>query len=160
MKNKVNSVIVICLFAFIAMACNASFTTAKIDSFTFGKDETAKPPTTTFNVGDKVFAVANVTGAVGKYKLKWKITPSSGSPVEKEIEFEGSRSINYSFTSTGPGEYKFDVSLLDETGKEIDKKSGTVSVKGAVPTTSSDKPKSNSDDSDQDSDKDDKSPQN
>ena len=133
MKNKIIALIALSAFAFIAMACSVSMTTAKIESFNFGKNDKATPPVTSFNVGEQVFAIANVTGAMGKNKIKYKITPAGGSPVEKEVEFEGSKPITYSFTPTNPGEIKFDVSLLDDTGKEIDKKSGSITVKGDAP---------------------------
>lgn len=152
MKNKINALIALCVFVFIAMACNASFTTAKIESLNFGKNDKANPPVTSFNVGEQVFAVANVTGAVGKNKLKFKISRAGGSPVEQVADFEGSQSINYSFTPSVPGEIKFEVSLLDDTGKEVDKKSGSVTVKGDAPAATTDKPKSDSDDKSEDKD--------
>lgn len=152
MKNKINALIALSTLIFITLACNASFTTAKIDSFGFGKDEKASPSVTSFNVGDKVYAVANVTGAMGKHKMKYKITPPGGAPVDKDLDFEGSRPINYSFNPSVPGDYKFEVSLMDESGKEIDKKSGSITVKGdAAPSSSTDKPKT--DDADADDEK-------
>ncbi len=152
MKNKINAIIGLCVFVFITLACNASFTTANIGSFAFGKNDTANPPVTSFNVGEQVFAVVNVANAMGKHKVKFKIARAGGAPVEQEIAFEGSRSVHYSFTPSVPGEIKFDVSLLDEGGKEIDKKSGSITVKGdAAPTTSTDKPKT--DDAGQDDEK-------
>ena len=45
--------------------------------------------------------------------------------------------------------------LIDESGKEIDKKSVTDTVNGSVPTTTTEKPKDSSDaDKDKDKDKD------
>ena len=154
MKTKLNALIALCAFAFIAMACNASFTTAKIDSFNLGKDEKANPPVTTFNVGDKIYAVANVTGAMGKYKMKFKITPVSGSvtPLDKDIDFEGSRPVYLFFPAPVGGDYKIDATLVGEDGKEIDKKSATATVKGdAAPATTT---KPAADDKDKDDDKD------
>jgi hypothetical protein len=129
---------------FLAPACSVSFTTANISSFSFGKNEKAEPATTSFNTGEQVFAVTNVANAMGKYKMKYRITPPGGSAVDKDLDFEGSRSINYNFTPSVPGEYKFEVSLMDESGKEIDKKSGSITVKGEAPAA--DKPAADGDD--------------
>jgi hypothetical protein len=158
MKNKINSVIALCTLIFIAMACNASFTTANISSFNFGKNDKADPPTTNFNVGETVYAVANVSNTSGKHKLKFKITPSDKNikPFEKDFDFTGPANANIYFVAVAPGEYKVDVVLLDESGKEIDKKSGSITAKGEAPSAPTGKPKSDTSDSNEDSDKEDK----
>lgn len=159
MKNNINGLIALSAMIFIALACNASFTTAGISSFNIGKDEKANPPITSFNVGEKVYAVANVSGAMGKHKMKFKVTPPTGSnttPLEKDIDFEGSRPVYLFFNAPAPGEYKVEAVLVDEQGKEVDKKSNTFSVKGNAPaSTTTDKSNSDANDAD-DEDKEDK----
>ena len=124
---------VVCFFT----AC--SFTTANISSFTFGKNETATPAATSFDMADKVYAVAVVANAMGKYKMKFKLTmenPPAGAkaePMTKDIDFDGSRSVWLTFSPGAPGTYKAEAVLTDESGKEIDKKSGTFTVKGEAP---------------------------
>ncbi|MBX7172844.1 MAG: hypothetical protein K1X72_17875 [Pyrinomonadaceae bacterium] len=150
MKTRIKIIIFLSLLALTAMGCSVSFTTAKIDSLNFGKNDKANPPTTSFNVGEQVFVIANVTGAMGKNKLKIKMTPTGGSAVEKDVDFEGSKPITYSFTPSSPVEIKFDVSLLDDSGKEVDKKSGTITVKGSAPAPTDAKKDEDSDHSSDD----------
>jgi hypothetical protein len=118
--------------ALFATACSVSFSTAKIESFNFGKNDKATPSTTTFNVGEQVFAVANIAGATGKNKVKWKITPTGGKPFETEGVIDGNRPSIYSFTPTTPADFSFEVALFDEDGKELDKKSGAIKVTGTA----------------------------
>lgn len=152
MKTKINAIIAIGVLVFIAMACNASFTTANISSFNFGKNDKADPATTSFNQGEKIFAVAVVSGAMGKHKVRFKVESAtgSGSPLTREIELPGSGSAFLEVTSIPGGEYKAEATLLDESGKEVDKKTGTFSVKGSSTSTTTEKPKTDSTDSDSD----------
>jgi hypothetical protein len=153
MKTKINSLIAVSALIFIALACNASFTTANISSFNFGKNDKAEPPTTNFNVGEKVYAVAAVSNTSSKHKMKFKLTPpeKTAAPVEKDFDFTGAATVNFFFNAVAPGEYKVEAILLDEDGKEIDKKSGSITVKGSA-STATEKPKSDSTDADSDSD--------
>jgi hypothetical protein len=140
MKKHFNSIIAIGILVFIAMACNASFTTANISSFNFGKNDKAEPPTTNFDIADKIFAVANVANTSSKHKMKFKLTYENvqgkgkgEEALSKDIDFEGARPIFLSFNVPLPGEYKVEATLLGEDGKEVDKKSGTITVKGSAP---------------------------
>lgn len=158
MKNKINAIIAIGVLIFIAMACNASFTTANISSFNFGKNDKAEPATTSFNEGDKVYAVAAVSGVVGKYKVRFKVESSAGGgqPLTKEVEMPGNGTAFLEITNTTGGDYKAEAVLLDESGKEVDKKTGTFSVKGSTkPATTTEKPAETSN-SDKDADSEDK----
>lgn len=150
MKTKTNFIISIIVLVFYALACNASFTTANISSFNFGKNESANPPTTTFGINDQIYAVANVSNTSSKHKMKFKIfyenVQGKGKGEEalsKDIDFEGSRPVFLYFNVPFPGEYKVEAVLLDEQGKEIDKKSGTVTVKGNAQTNSPETTESN-----------------
>lgn len=162
MKSKINLIISVGVLAFVAMACSGSFTTAKISSFNFGKNDKAEPPTTTFNVGEKVYAVANVGGAVGKHKMSFKVyyenvegKKKGEEAFSKEIEFEGSRNVFLSLDLPMPGDFKVDAALLGEDGKEIEKKSGTFTVKGSAPAATTEAPKAPAAD-DKDADSEDK----
>jgi hypothetical protein len=159
MKNKINTIIAIGVLVFIAMACNASFTTANISSFNFGKNEKAEPPTTTFNTGEKVYAVAMVSNTSGKHKMRFKVfyenvqgKTKGEEAMNKELDFEGARPVYLSFDLPVPGDFKVEATLLDDQGKELDKKSGTFTVKGEMPKTT--EKSKDSPDSDKDSDSD------
>lgn len=158
MKTKINSILAICVLVFIALACNASFTTANISSFNFGKNDKAEPATTSFNAGDKVFAVATISGVMGKYKVRFKVESASGGgqPLTKDVEMPGNGTAYLEITNTAGGEYKAEAVLLDESGKEVDKKTGTFSVKGDSPTNKTETKK----DSDAETDKQEKSDDN
>jgi hypothetical protein len=134
MKTKIKLIIALSVLALIVPACSMSFTTANISSFNFGKNDTGNPPATSFDVGEKVYAVASISNAMGKYKLKYKLTtPSSPTPVEKDLNFEGNYRAFLELAPTMPGEFKVEVILYDESGKEIDKKSGSFTAKGSAP---------------------------
>ncbi len=155
MKNKASIAIIV--FALLAVGLACSFTTAKIDNLAFGKNEKADPPTTSFDQSDKIFAVANVSGAIGKHKMKFKVTyedvdgkKKGDEAISKEIDFEGNAAPYLSLTVPAGGTYKVQATLVGEDGKDIDTKSGTVTVKGAPAqkVTNDDK----SDDPDDDND--------
>jgi hypothetical protein len=156
MTTKINSLVAVCVLFIVALGCNFSFTTANISSLNFGKNDKAEPQTTSFNVGEKVYAVAVVSNTSSKHKLKFKLTPPSGGPLDKDFDFTGATTVNFFFNAVVPGEYKIEAILYDDAGKEIDKKSGTVSAKGSAPTSSApastDKPKTDSTDADEDTD--------
>lgn len=137
MKTKINSILAICLLIVAVMACNASFTTANISSFNVGKNDTATPPNSTFNIGEKVFAVAVVSNTSSKHKMKFKVFyenvqgKSKGEEAfNKDMNFEGARPVFLSIDASIPGDFKVEATLFDESDKEIDKKSGTFTVKG------------------------------
>lgn len=137
MKTRTTTTIVLFLLAILLTGCSFSVTTANISSLTFGKDEKATPPTTTFNVGEKVYAVATVSNSISKQKLRFNVLyenvqgKNKGEVAgTKDLEMPGGGTGNFFFSTPFPGDYRVDVSLIDESGKEIDKKSGTVTVKG------------------------------
>ncbi|CAN5437346.1 hypothetical protein BH10ACI1_BH10ACI1_19120 [soil metagenome] len=160
MKKHINSIIAIGVLVFIAMACNASFTTANISSFNFGKNDKAEPATTSFNQGEKIYAVAIVSNAMSKVKVRFKVesTSGGGTPLTKEVELGGSGRAFLEITEIAGGDYKAEATLLDESGKEVDKKTGTFSVKGDSKPTTTEKQNTTTDsDKDKDKDSEDKS---
>lgn len=159
MRTKTFSIIALALLALTFSACSFSFSTANISSFNFGKNESATPPATIFNVGEKIYAVAAVSNAMGKYKMKFNLTydnvpgKSKGETIgTRDIDFDGSSSVTFNFSSPLPGDYKVEATLLDEEGKEIGKKSGTVTVKGSAPTAPAAETKTGNDDNSEETD--------
>lgn len=153
MRNNLAIIAVIFVLA-AGLACSGSFTTAKIGELKFGKNNKAEPSATSFNTGEDVYALATVTNAPdSKYQLTWRITyenvPGKGKGEEvgkNTVDFEGSKQLWQSFSSPLPGEYKVEATLSDADGKQIDTKSGTLSIKGEAPSTKTDKSKVDSDD--------------
>ena len=160
MKKQLSSIIALSVLVFVVMACNASFTTANISSFNFGKNETATPPSTSFDIADKIYAVAVVSNTSAKQKMRFKVTydnvQGKGKGEEaltKDIDFEGARPIFLQFTAPAPGDYKVEATLLAEDGKEVDKKSGTATVKGSAPSAPADSTDTKKDDKEDSDDK-------
>ncbi|MBS1798125.1 MAG: hypothetical protein JSS81_30205 [Acidobacteria bacterium] len=160
MRNKFNLIVAVAALVVIGMACNASFTTANISSLKFGKNDKADPETTSFNVGEKVNAVATVSNSMSKTKVKFKVFFENVSGQDKgkeagatDVDLPSSGTAIFYFNPNAPGDYKVEATLVDESGKEIDKKSGTVNVKGTAAVT---EPAKVSPDSDKSKDADDK----
>jgi hypothetical protein len=139
MKTKTTLITVLAFLAFTFSAC--SFSTANISELKFGKNDTATPAATSFNVGEKIFAVASVSNAMGKHKVKFNMKyenvagkgkgESFGKP---ELEVEGDSEAFVHFNSNLPGDYSVEAVLVDEQGKELGKKSGTIKITGSAPT--------------------------
>ncbi len=156
MKRHIGAVFALGLLIAIAVGCSGSFTTANISELKFGKNDKADPATTTFNTGEDIYAVATVSNANSstKYKLNWKVTyedvkgKSKGEEVgTKSMDFEGSTRLWQTFSTGLPGEYKVEATLVDDTGKTIEAKSGMVSVKGSAPAGPAKDEKKSDDDS-------------
>jgi len=87
--------------------------------------------------------------------LNWHITYEKGRGKRKgddvgtkSIDFEDSKVLWQQFSSPLPGEYKVEATLSDDTGKKIDSKVGTVTIKGSAVTPAADDKKKDSDDED------------
>ena len=83
------------------------------------------------------------------HKIKFKMTAPDNKSQDKEVDFDGSQGGAFlSFAPAIPGEYKIEAALFDDSGKEINKKSGSFTVKGAAPAPAETK----KDDADQEAD--------
>ncbi|MFZ1702335.1 MAG: hypothetical protein WBO10_07870 [Pyrinomonadaceae bacterium] len=137
MKRHIGAVFALGLLIMIGLACSGgSFTTANISELKFGLNDKAEPSATTFKTGEDIYALASVSNVPkGKYKLTWRITYEDVKGKEKgeEIgtnsrEFEGSSRLWQTFSSPLPGVYGVAATLSKESGEEIDKKSGTLTI--------------------------------
>lgn len=142
MKKQFGAFVALGLLIFIAAACSGSFTTANISELKFGRNDKAEPAATTFETGEDIYALAVVSNASGKSKLTWRISydnvkgKDKGEEVgTKDIEFEGSKQLWQQFSSPLPGEYKVEATLFDDTGKQIDQKTGMVTITGTAPAS-------------------------
>ncbi len=158
MQNKINSIIALGALLLASLAC--SFSTANLSEIQFDKDKSASSPKTKFNPEDEVFAITSVNNAGGANKVKFRLLfddvegAKSGTvayKVEKELKTEGSQKIWLNFGVPNgfvPGSYKVEAVLTDESGKELDRKTGTFTVGGgsSTKTTKTTKPKKDSSD--------------
>jgi hypothetical protein len=126
------------------LACKFCFTTANISSRKVSKDKQASTATSSFGPQDTVYAVAQVSNAPDKMKLKARLLfdkvegSKSGDPVpgaETTIDLPGSATGTFTFTPTDAGwpagSYKVEVSLINEDGEQKDQKTETFSVSGS-----------------------------
>jgi hypothetical protein len=137
-KSRLNLIIGTGLLLAVVLACSAS--TANLSSLKISKDKTASSETSSFGANDTVYAVGTVSNAPGKVKVKGllafeDVAGQKQGPIpglEKTLDLEGSGTATYTFTPPPDGwpkgKYKVDVILMDDSGAEKDKKSGTFSV--------------------------------
>jgi hypothetical protein len=125
------------------LACKFSFSTANISSLKLSKDKDASSTSSSYNPKDIIYAVATVSNAPDKTKLKGRLLIDkvegyeSGKPVpgiETTIDLPGSAIGTFTFTppSAGwpSGSYKVEVTLLNEDGEQKDQKTETFSITG------------------------------
>lgn len=128
-----------------ALACKFSFTTANISSLKISKDKAAGTTTSSFGPNDTVYALAEVSNAPSKMKLKGRLLIDkvegyqSGSSVpgaETTLDLPGSATGTFTFSPNSGGwpngSYKVEVSLINEDGEQKDQKTETFSVSGGT----------------------------
>ena len=137
-KTKLNLVLAGALLVFALLACN--FSTANLSSLKVGKDKDVSSPASSFGPNDTVYAVATVSNAPGKVKVKGvlnfeDVPGKTKGPIEgweKTLELDGSGTATYTLTPPADGwpkgTYKLDVTLMDDSGQQKDQKSATFSV--------------------------------
>jgi hypothetical protein len=136
--NQALSTSVIALFGALAFAC--SFSTAHLSSLKTGKDRAVTQESSTFAPTDAVYAVATVSNAPGKVKVKGQLAvedvpgqkPGPVPGLEKTLDLEGSGAATFSFTPPSDGwpagKYKIETIMMNEQGEEKDRKSVSFSV--------------------------------
>ncbi len=144
METKTTTIIALAILALAISACSFSSGTAGLNGLSFGKNKEAKPPATTFNTGELIYAVVEVANAADKSKLKLNLLydnvagqTKGGSALKNELDISGNSEAFFSFDSGTPGDYKVEVALVDSEGKEVSKKSGNITIKGTAPAESS-----------------------
>ena len=122
------------------VACNFNVSTANISDLKLGKDESVSTKTSSFDAGDTVYAVATISNAPGKLKVKGRLVvedvegqqsgPMPG--VEKTVELPGSGTATFTFTppSAGwpEGRYKVEVLMMNEDGEQKDQEAASFTV--------------------------------
>lgn len=133
------------------LACKFSFSTANLSSLKISKDKSGSPETSSFNSRDTIYAVADVSNAPSKTKLKGRLLydnvagQTSGTlfpGLETTIDLPGSGNGTFTFTPPASGwpngSYKIEVTMLNEDNEQKDQKTGTLTVSGntaAKPST-------------------------
>ncbi|MEK6323873.1 MAG: hypothetical protein AABN33_19690 [Acidobacteriota bacterium] len=122
------------------LACNFSVTTASISSLKLGKDKTVSQETSSFSTGDTIYAVAVISNAPGKLKVKGRLVVEdvAGQQIgpipdlETTLDLAGSGTATFTFsppTAGWPkGKYKVEALMLDENGVQKDQKAASYTV--------------------------------
>jgi len=129
----------------LVAGCSFSFTTAHITSFVISSDKEGVHAATSFAPGDPIFAKVAIGNAPGKVTLKWGLTAekvvglAEHSPLPEvdttyELPHDGTSTYSLTPPPTGwpAGTYSVHVSMLDDSGAEKDKRSGTITVAGSA----------------------------
>ena len=118
----------------LAIACKFSATTANISSLKISKDKAAATEASTFGPSDTVYAVATISNAPGKVKVKGHLIPEAdpSTGADTTLDLAGSGTATFTFTPPPSGfpagKYKIEVTLMDEGGEQKDQKSGSFTV--------------------------------
>lgn len=166
MKNKFSLTIAFAVVMLTAMAC--SFSTANLGELKFAKDKDGGGAGTSFKPGDEIFAITSVNNAMGKNKVKFRLlfdkveggqAGAVAYKLDTTTDVEGSRPIWFNFSYPEgflPGTYKTEVVLVDEDGKELDRKTGSFTIAGDNPnkTAKPDAPPSDNTNSESEENKD------
>jgi len=137
-RNHLASASAFVLFGALVLAC--SFSTARLSSLKVGKDRAVSQESSTFEQSDPIYAVATVSNASGKIKVKGQlvvedVAGEKTGPVpglEKTLDLDGSGTATFSFTpppSGWPkGKYKIEVTMLNDKDEQKDQKSASFTV--------------------------------
>ncbi len=138
--TRSNLVLGLGILIVVALACKFSATTASIGSVKLGKDKTASTETSKFGPSDTVYAVAEISHAAEKVKVKGRLAiedvpGQKTGPVpglEDEVELAGSGTATFTFTPPASGwpkgKYKIDILMMNEAGEQKDQKSASFTV--------------------------------
>ena len=141
MKTKTGSLMLgVGIVLVAALACKFSASTANISALKLSKDKSASAETSTFEANDTVYAVATISNAPGKVKVKGRLSfedvagqqPGPIPGLETTLDLAGSGTATFNFTPPPDGwpkgKYKVEVMLLTEEGEQKDQKSVTFTV--------------------------------
>jgi hypothetical protein len=137
-SNQLASASAFVIFLALLFACN--FSTAHLSSLKVGKDRAVTQETNSFAPNDPFYAVATVSNAPGKVKVKGQLVvedvagekPGPVPNLEKTLDLDGTSSATFSFTPPPNGwpvgKYKIEVIMLNDKGEQKDQKSASFSV--------------------------------
>ena len=128
-----------CVFI-VNLACNFSVSTANMSSLKLGKDKTVSQELTTFAPSDVIYAVATISNAPDKVKVKGRlgiedVPGETAGPIpglETTLDLAGSGTATFTFTPPSEGwpkgKYKMEAFMLNEGGEQKDQKATVFTV--------------------------------
>jgi len=136
--TRMNSVIALALMLAAVVAC--SYSSANLSALKTGRDRTVSEQTSDFERGDIIYAVATVSNAPGKVKVRGRlivedVPGQQTGPVpglEKTLELDGSGNVTFTFTPPSGGwpggKYKIEAIMMNEKDEQKDQKAVSISV--------------------------------
>jgi len=121
-------------------ACNFSVSTANMSSLKLGKDKTVTQEASSFSPGDTIYAVATISNAPGKVKVKGRLSfedvpgeqsgPIPGLETTLDLAGSGTATFTFSPPSDGwpKGKFKMEAMMLNEAGEQKDQKTASFTV--------------------------------
>src|SRR5437667_9315265 len=122
------------------MACNFSVSTANMSSLKLGRDEKITQETSSFSPADTVYAVATISNAPGKVKVRGRLAfedvpgeqPGPIPGLEATVDLPGSGTATFTFSppsdGRAKGKYKVEAAMLNENGEQKDQKAASFTV--------------------------------
>jgi hypothetical protein len=122
----------------LSAACSQKPAQATITKLAFGNNAEADPQTNSFEVDKVIYVVATVANAVGKHNLNFEVTAEDGVEnrvkgdhiMNKSIDFEANQPLFLHLSIAYSGNYKIEATLTDANGKQLDARSGIITVTG------------------------------
>jgi len=145
-KRFVSFVAIILALTFSILACQVSFSTAKVENLRMARDEEGNQPTTQFDPQDIFYLVGELANAPDDTRLKavWIAVDVEGVAANSEIQTYETTSGSGKFwvrlsRDAGPwpaGKYKVDLYLNDELNQSLafEVKASEVSLPSPAPT--------------------------
>jgi hypothetical protein len=153
-KRFVSFVAIILALTFSILACQISFSTAKVENLRMARDEEGNQPTTQFDPQDIFYLVGELANAPDDTRLKavWIAVDVEGVAANSEIQTYETTSGSGKFwvrlsRDAGPwpaGKYKVDLYLNDELNQSLafEVKASQVSLPSPAPTEAAPAPPS------------------
>lgn len=146
MKKRISAFFVIGILVAFASVC--SIGPANISSLKFGTNDKADPARTSFTLGEDIYAVATIANTKQPVKLQTLLTAENvdGMPKGQELlksttDVPDARPVKINFLGLiKPGEFKFEATIMDSTGKVLDSKSGIFTINAKEPAATNSKP--------------------
>lgn len=138
LTTRRNLTLGLCLVLIANVAC--SFSTANLSSLKLGKDKTVTQETSSFGAGDTIYAVAVVSNAPGKVKVKGRLAVEDVPGQEKgpipgletTLDLAGSGTATFTFSPPADGwpkgKYNVEAVMLNENGEQKDQKTASFTV--------------------------------
>lgn len=141
-NTKKVSIVALSLLLLVAFACNVS--TANMSSFKLAKDKEGNNASSSFNAGEVVYGLAQISNNPGKVKVKFSLVAedvkgmAAGEKVknsEINVDMNGDGVATYTLTipqNMSGGSYKVVAEMLNENNEKKDEKSATFKLTGTA----------------------------